>query len=103
MKVVVALLLALTVSACAIGNQHQYAGVAPNVTAQTNLPLAIGVQDRRLYILDGTKTEDFVGVQRGGFGNPFDVTTATDGPLAADIRDFDCRIVQEQRRASHHG
>jgi hypothetical protein len=85
MKIVAALLLALTVSACAIGNQHQYAGVVPNVTAQTNLTLAIGVQDRRAYILDGTKTEDFVGVQRGGFGNPFDVTTTTDGPLARDI------------------
>jgi hypothetical protein len=87
MKVIAAVLLALLVSACAIGNQHQYSGMAPNVAAQTNMSLAIGVQDRRPYILDGSKTADFVGVQRGGFGNPFDVTTSTDGPLAIDIRD----------------
>lgn len=87
MKIVVALLLVLTVSACAIGNQHQYSGVVPNVAAQTTQSLAIGVQDRRAYILDGTKKENFVGVQRGGFGNPFDVTTTTDGPLAIDVRD----------------
>jgi hypothetical protein len=87
MNVVLTALLALLVSACAIGNQHQYAGVVPNVSAQTSRSLAIAVQDRRPYIVDVSKTEDFVGVQRGGVGNPFDVTTTTDGPLAIDMRD----------------
>ena len=87
MKAVIAAWAFLLVSGCAIGNQHQYAGVVPNVSAQTARSLAVAVQDRRPYIVDGSKTEDFVGVQRGGFGNPFDVTTATDGPLATDIRD----------------
>jgi hypothetical protein len=87
MKAVVAAVFALLVSGCAIGNQHQYAGVVPNISVQTNRSLAVAVQDRRPYILDGSKSEDFVGVQRGGFGNPFDVTTTTDGPLAVDIRD----------------
>lgn len=87
MKIFLAALLALLVSACAIGNQHQYAGVVPNVSPQTSRSLAIAVQDRRPYVVDGSKSEDFVGVQRGGFGNPFDVTTTTDGPLAIDMRD----------------
>jgi hypothetical protein len=45
----------------------------------------VGVQDRRPYILDHDKDEDFVGLQRGGYGNPFDVSTQSKQPLADDM------------------
>jgi len=31
------------------------------------------------------KEENFVGLQRGGYGNPFDVTTTSEAPLAQDF------------------
>ena len=45
----------------------------------------LSVLDRRPYILDGDKDPDFVGLQRGGFGNPFKVTTESGRPLAEDM------------------
>lgn len=43
--------------------------------------------DHRPYIVSGEKPESFVGLSRGGFGNPFDVTTKSRDPLADDISD----------------
>lgn len=43
------------------------------------------MQDRRPYVLDHDKAESFVGIQRGGYGNPFDVSTQSGQPLAADM------------------
>jgi hypothetical protein len=80
----VSLILALS-TGCAVGNKHQYAGVAPNLTVETSRTTAVAVQDRRPYVLDGDKDPKFVGIQRGGFGNPFDVTTESGRPLANDM------------------
>ena len=76
----------LTVAGCAVGNKHQYAGVTPSLTLESAHSTAVAVQDHRPYIIDHDKDEDFVGLQRGGFGNPFDVTTKSGKPLATDIR-----------------
>jgi hypothetical protein len=77
----------LFLGACAIGNKHQYSGVPPEVSIGSKRPVAVGVLDQRDYVLDGSKTPAFVGISRGGFGNPFDVTTASERPLAEDFRD----------------
>lgn len=73
---------------CAIGNTHQYASTSMTLPASgvANTQIAIGVQDRRPYVLDGNKAPTFVGLQRGGFGNPFDVNTSSGRPLADDVR-----------------
>lgn len=47
--------------------------------------MALAVQDCRPAVVSGSKTPDFVGLQRGGFGNPFDVTTDSGQPLADDV------------------
>jgi len=75
----------VTASGCAVGNKHQYAGIVPELAIETPLTTAVAVQDQRPYVLDGDKTPNFVGIQRGGFGNPFDVTTASGMSLASDI------------------
>jgi hypothetical protein len=72
-------------SGCAVGNKHQYAGAAPNLMVETSYATAVAVQDQRSYVLDGGKSASFVGVQRGGFGNPFDVTTESGKALASDM------------------
>ena len=43
------------------------------------------VADKRPYVLSGNKEPSFVGLQRGGFGNPFDVTTVSGSPLSKDM------------------
>lgn len=80
-----ALLLLSATSGCAVGNKHAYTGITPDLLAQSDYTTAVAVQDRRPYVLDGDKDENFVGVQRGGFGNPFDVTTTSGKALASDI------------------
>ena len=41
--------------------------------------------DQRQYVLSGNKAPNFVGLQRGGFGNPFDVTTQSGRSLGEDL------------------
>ena len=79
-------LICLFLGACAVGNKHDYSGTAPEVMVRSGNSVAVGVHDQRPYVVSGNKTEMFVGLSRGGFGNPFDVTTASGNPLADDIR-----------------
>lgn len=81
------LLLLAGLSGCVIGNKHDYAGIAPDLTVTGQHTVAVVVVDNRPYVVNGDKDPDFVGLQRGGFGNPFDVTTKSTKPLASDIAD----------------
>lgn len=47
--------------------------------------VAIGVQDRRPFVLDGMKPATFIGIHRNGVGVPRDVGTRSGKPLAEDI------------------
>ncbi len=81
------LVFVVLLSGCAVGNKYNYrSGLATLPIKSTDSTLLIlSVEDLRPYILNGDKNPDFVGLQRGGFGNPFDVTTASGKPLADDI------------------
>jgi len=70
---------------CAVGNKHGYSAVRPELGVQGNRSVAVAAQDARPYVVSGSKAPDFVGLQRGGFGNPFDVTTESGKPLVEDI------------------
>ena len=50
-----------------------------------NKLLILAVQDFRPYVLNGDEEPGFVGLQRGGYGNPFDVTTLTGRPMTEDM------------------
>jgi hypothetical protein len=47
-------------------------------------------------VLSGDKKPDFVGLQRGGFGNPFDVRTASGQPLASEMRAAISKALEQQ-------
>lgn len=70
---------------CAVGVTHQYDNGTPDINASAGTKLGVGVQDRRLYIVSREKPETFVGLSRGGFGNTFDVNTASGKPLGDDF------------------
>ena len=83
----VCLLLLCGLGGCAVGNHQQYAGVVPDLKVTSQRSVAVAVVDNRPYVVVGDKTPDFVGLQRGGFGNPFDVSTDSGKPLATDLSD----------------
>ncbi|MGH8489436.1 MAG: hypothetical protein ACREXS_11390 [Gammaproteobacteria bacterium] len=78
-------LISLVLVGCAFGRKQDYLQAQPILELTRKERLAVGVQDRRPYILDHDKDEDFVGLQRGGYGNPFDVGTQSKQALAEDM------------------
>lgn len=79
------ILLGIFSSGCAVGVKHNYHVVNPDFSVATEDKVVIGVQDRRPYILNNDKEPTFVGLQRGGYGNPFDVETDSGNSLAQDF------------------
>ena len=69
------LLISLMIVGCAFGQKQDYLQAHPVLEYTNKARVAVGVQDPRPYILDHDKDEGFVGLQRGGYGNPFDVST----------------------------
>jgi hypothetical protein len=72
---------------CAAGNKYNYRAELTSLPLKstTEQLLLLDLDDRRPYILSGEKNPDFVGLQRGGFGNPFEVTTASGKPMIDDM------------------
>lgn len=84
-SILITIAFAILTSGCAIGVKHDYSYAEANWNVNTQKPVAVAVHDDRHYIADSDKTPDFVGLSRGGFGNPFDVVTASGKPLADDM------------------
>jgi hypothetical protein len=78
-------LLGASLTGCAVGNRHAFHDIRLSIAAQGTQKLAVATLDQRPYILNSDKNPSFVGLQRGGFGNPFDINTASGNPLAQDI------------------
>lgn len=73
---------------CAIGQQYAYdRATIPLPRVESAGTVGLAVHDARPYVVSGNKDPSFVGLMRGGFGNPFDVTTSSGRPLARDMRD----------------
>ena len=93
--------LALTIAAgailggCAVGRSVSYADApAAMGSLSSSGSVAVAVQDERPYVLSGGKPDRFVGLMRGGFGNPFDMNTKSGAPLADDLRDAIVRAMK---------
>jgi len=70
---------------CAIGRKQDYRTANPTLTSTSKQKIAVAVQDRRPDVLTKDVDEDYVGMQRGGYGNPFDVRTLSKQPLALEM------------------
>jgi hypothetical protein len=86
----------LILGGCAVGNRYDYGNAITGLPVSGSGKLAVDVVDVRPYVLSGDKKPDFVGLQRGGFGNPFDVRTGSGRPLAAEMRDAIANALQQQ-------
>lgn len=69
----------------AVGNKHKYNGTNFNVAFSGDKHVGVAVMDYRRDVSAGTKNLDFSGYSRGGFGNPFNVGTASGRPIAEDM------------------
>ena len=81
---------------CAVGVTHRYHDSIADLQATGAGVLVVAVQDARSYVVNGEKAPSFVGLSRGGYGNPFDVTTETGRPLATDMAESMCRSLQRK-------
>jgi len=79
------LTLATLLGGCAVGNRYAYDNITAETAIRGNGTVAVGTHDQRPYVLDGDKEPQFVGLQRGGYGNTFDVRTGGGKPLADDM------------------
>jgi hypothetical protein len=79
------LLIAALISGCAAGKKFDYHSVVADVTASGSTSIGIGTQDVRPSTTSTDKGVTFVGIARGGFGEPFDVRTQSGQPLAKDM------------------
>ncbi len=80
--IILSALLAL-LTGCVVGQKIDtaYQASAPSGVVQTNTA-AVEVNEHRAYVLDGDKDPAFIGKFRAGFGNPWDVKTEGEIPLA---------------------
>ena len=101
-RFVISSLLLFSLGGCAFGRHHAYHVGEPTLGHHGPGWVAVAVQDRRGDVVSGSKTEQFVGFSRGGYGNAFDVTTASGRALATDFADTVCHsLITNQYRVSY--
>jgi len=86
MKRFLVLLATAIAGGCAVGVKHPYHDVAAELKYPVRGTIALAAHDRRPDVVTGVKSESFAGVQRGGYGNPFDVVTESGQPLAKEFQ-----------------
>jgi hypothetical protein len=88
---------AFILGGCAVGQKYQYSDVSiPLTRVSSDGPVGVGVHDVRPYVVSGGKPEAFVGLLRGGYGMPFDVTTESGKPMTTDVRDAIVKAMQKK-------
>ncbi|MFM8443210.1 MAG: hypothetical protein ACKN9W_07715 [Methylococcus sp.] len=70
---------------CAFGNKHDYRQAQPSLAYSGAQKISVGVHDQRPEVVRGDVDEDYVGMQRGGYGNPFRIGTLSHKPLADEM------------------
>jgi hypothetical protein len=69
-------------SGCVVGQKIEMDySATPTAVTEAN-SVSISVVDARPYVVNGDKEPSFIGKYRAGFGNPWDVTTENNVPLA---------------------
>ena len=85
MRILAALTVASLVGGCATQSYSDMPMRMQSVSSAGTV--AVAVHDTRPYIVSRNKEESFVGLQRGGYGNPFDLKTPNGTALAIEMRD----------------
>ncbi len=79
-------LLTAILSGCAIGNHYDYQSVRATLPqASKKCTVSVVTVDQRPDVLKSSVQENYVGMTRGGYGNPFRVYTKSGAPLSEDL------------------
>ena len=70
---------------CGSSYRINYSNVKADLNYSGTRTVAVGVQDKRPYVLSGENDPKFVGTMRGGYGNPFDLWTTSDLRLSDEM------------------
>ena len=81
-NVILAIVVAVFVSGRAVGNKYRFAETREDINVAGQKSIAVASVDKRHTVVVGESPPEYVGMQRGGFGNPFNVTTESDLPFA---------------------
>ena len=63
----------------------KYNATLGDLRCSSSRSVAVAVLDERPYVLKKQKEPNYVGLMRGGYGNPFDMWTESRAPLADDM------------------
>ncbi|MFP6862231.1 hypothetical protein [Pseudomonas sp.] len=66
-------LAAACLTGCAFGSKVDYSQIYPQVGAKPAKLIEVAVVDERAYVLNGSKTTNYVGLIRGSYYIPYDV------------------------------
>ena len=81
---------------CAIGNKYHFADVTADVQSTNKIYVVVASLDQRPTVLSGESPSDYVGMQRAGFGNPFNVTTFSGLPFADVVSQSTCQSLKKR-------
>ncbi len=81
---------------CAIGNKYRFTDVTADVQATNEIYVVVASLDQRPTVLSGESPADYVGMQRAGFGNPFNVTTYSGLPFADVVSQSICQSLKKR-------
>jgi hypothetical protein len=90
LKAVSALFLVVLATGCAVGQKIRYNAIPLDLKASGSYVVAVSALDHRSYVRNGQKDPSYIGTFRGGFGNPWNVTTESGKPFADDITGVLC-------------
>jgi hypothetical protein len=79
-------LIPFLVTGCAIGNHYDYQSVRATLPqASKKCTVTVVTVDQRADVLKASVQDNYVGMTRGGYGNPFRVYTKSGAPLSEDL------------------
>ncbi len=70
---------------CGSSYRINYSNVKADLNYSGTRSVAVGVLDKRPYVISGENDPRFVGTMRGGYGNPFDLWTTSDLRLSDEM------------------
>ena len=87
MKNIFILLCVVCLSGCVAGHKYNYKASQMDIPVKPSeqRTLILSVEDWRPYVLSHDKEPNFIGLQRGGYGEPWDVTTGSGKPMTEDM------------------
>jgi hypothetical protein len=95
-RILIILCASLFLGGCAVGQKIRYHDAELAINASGDTMIAVTCLDGRPYIKSGEKDKTYIGNFRGGFGNPFNVSTESQKPLADDITSVICASLQKK-------